>query len=392
MQITKNISKMTFFDIQQQYNWHETENSIYAKTAHDVEAALAKQMRTLDDFKALISPAAKPYLEQMAALSNQLTQKRFGKTIQLYIPLYLSNECTNSCVYCGFRVENKQARITLNKEQILKEVEVIKAMGFEHVLLVTGEHPTRNGCEYLLEVLKLLKTHFAQISLEVAPLTTNEYAKLANHGMHAVYIYQETYHPQNYPTYHPRGKKANMRYRLETADRLGEAGVRKIGLGCLLGLEDWRTDSFFTALHLQYLEKNYWKSKYSISFPRMRPFVGQYEPQCVVTDSDLLQLICAYRLFNQEVELSLSTREKAKFRDNVMMLGITSMSAQSKTEPGGYSNDSTELEQFAVSDNRTALEVANAIRLRAYEPVWKDWDDCLHTNTKQLVAEKLITY
>lgn len=367
----------TFYDTLQQYNWDEVKNSIYTKTAADVERALAKPKRSLEDLKALISPAGKDYLEQMAVLSRQITQKRFGNTIQLYIPLYLSNECTNSCIYCGFRRENLTKRVTLNEQQISNEVQVIKSMGYEHVLLVTGEHHHKNGCEYLQGVIRLLKPHFAQISLEVAPMNTDEYKVLVDEGLHSVYVYQETYNAERYPFYHPHGKKSDMKYRLETPDRLGEAGVRKVGLGALLGLEDWRTDSFFTAMHLNYLEKTWWRTKYSVSFPRMRPFVGLYEPNCIVTDADLLQLICAFRIFNEEVEIALSTREQPKFRDNVLKLGITSMSAGSKTEPGGYTEANKELEQFAVNDDRSPEEISSIIKNKGYEVVWKDWDECL---------------
>ena len=363
---------MTFYELFQEYNWEQVQNSIYAKTAVDVETALRKTKKTIEDFKALISPAAKPFLEQIASESHHVTQKRFGKTIQLYVPLYLSNECTNSCVYCGFRHENETTRLTLEKDQVLKEIEVIKKMGYEHILIVTGEHPRKNGFNYLKEMLKIIQPHFAQVSMEVAPMNTDEYKALVDDGLHSVYIYQETYHQDRYPNYHPRGKKANMQYRLETADRLGKAGIRKIGLGCLLGLEDWRTDSFFTALHLSYLEKKWWRTKYSISFPRIRPFAGSYSPNYEVTDADLLQLICAYRLFNEEVEIALSTREQPLFRDNMMQLGVTLISAGSKTQPGGYAEESMELEQFEVSDNRSSHQIANMIKNKGYEVVWKD--------------------
>jgi 2-iminoacetate synthase len=368
---------MTFIPTHQLHQWNDVKASIYAKTAADVEFALSTPNKTLEDFKAMISPAAQPFLEKMAQLSNQITQKRFGKTIQLYVPLYLSNECTNSCVYCGFRHENKTERVTLNEEQILKEVAVIKEMGYEHLLLVTGEHPKRNGFAYLQKMIRLVKPHFALISLEVAPMETHEYKALVDEGLHSVYIYQETYHTDRYPEYHPRGKKADMQYRLETADRLGAAGVRKVGLGCLLGLEDWRTDSFFTALHLNYLEKTWWRTKYSVSFPRIRPFAGSFPPNSIVSDADLLQLICAYRIFNEEVEIALSTREQPKFRDNMVKLGITSMSAGSKTEPGGYAESNKELEQFSVCDDRSPEEFSNMIKKAGYEVVWKDWDGCL---------------
>jgi 2-iminoacetate synthase len=368
---------MTFYETLQQYSWDETKNSIYNKTAKNVEAALANPSKTLEDFKALISPAAKPYLEEMAQLSQRITQKRFGKTIQLYVPLYLSNECSNSCVYCGFRHENKTNRVTLDKEQVMREIEVIKAMGYEHILLVTGEQPKKNGFDYLQQMIRLIKPYFSLISIEVAPLDIEEYKGLVDEGLHSVYVYQETYNTERYSEYHPRGKKANMQYRLETGDRLGESGVRKVGLGCLLGLEDWRTDSFFTAVHLHYLEKTWWRTKYSVSFPRIRPFAGSYTPNSIVSDSDLLQLICAYRIFNEEVEIALSTREQAIFRDNMLKLGVTSMSAGSKTEPGGYTQSNKELEQFAISDDRSPKELADMIKSNGYEVVWKDWDECL---------------
>lgn len=368
---------MTFFDIHKKYDWEQVKNSIYSKTSADVEAALSARIRSLEDFKALISPAAQSYLEQMAALSMQITQKRFGKTVQLYVPLYLSNECTNSCVYCGFRHENKMSRVTLDETRVLEELKVIKAMGYEHILLVTGEHLRRNGVDYLEKMIQLVLPHFSQVSLEVAPLDADDYQRLIAAGLHSVYVYQETYHANNYSTYHPRGKKADMRYRLETPDRLGEAGIRKVGLGCLLGLEDWRTDSFFTALHIHYLEKQWWRTKYSVSFPRMRPFVGSYAPNVLVSDRDLFQLICAYRIFNEEVEIALSTREQPKFRDQMIRFGVTSMSAGSKTEPGGYAQSNAELEQFAVNDNRTSVQVSEMIQSSGYEVVWKDWDSCL---------------
>ncbi len=368
---------MSFYQVHQQYNWETETQSIYNKTHLDVERALSKDKINLEDFKALISPAAEPYLEQMAQKSHHLTQKRFGKTIQLYIPLYLSNECANGCIYCGFNCKNKIARHTLSKEEVLKEVEIIKAMGFEHLLLVTGEHHKNCGVEYLDEMIEMLRPQFASLSVEVAPLDKEDYDQLQKHGLNTVYIYQETYHKDRYPFYHPKGKKADFRYRLETPDRLGQAEIHRIGLGCLLGLEDWRTDSFYTALHLQYLEKTYWKTKYSLSFPRLRPHAGSFQPNFHVNDKQLVQLICAYRILDNELELSLSTRENPVFRNNMMALGVTNMSAGSKTEPGGYANPDRELKQFEVSDDRSSEEVAAMIQERGYETVWKDWDQCL---------------
>lgn len=299
-----------FKSIFDQYEWNEVKAGIYAKTARDVEQALHNQRRSLDDFAALISPAAAPYLGQMAAISNVLTRQRFGNTMQLYIPMYLSNECQNICTYCGFSLDNKIRRKTLSPAEILLETAAIKAMGFEHVLLVTGEAHQLVSTDYFKKTLQLLRPHFANISMEVQPMDEQDYRELAELGLHAVLVYQETYHRDDYKKHHPRGRKSNFDYRLDTPDRLGRAGIHKMGLGVLIGLEDWRTDSFFTALHLAYLEKKYWATRYSISFPRLRPFSGGLTPKVVMSDRELVQLICAYRLFNQEVELSLSTREE----------------------------------------------------------------------------------
>lgn len=368
-----------FKELFETYSWDEVKESIYSKTKNDVEQALKSPKRNLEDFKALISPAAASFLEPMAQLSNRLTQKRFGKTIQLYIPLYLSNECTNICTYCGFSLDNKVKRRTLTESEILQEVAVIKSMGYEHVLLVTGEANQTVHVEYFKKVLKLIRPYFAQVSMEVQPLDTDEYTELIPLGLTSVLIYQETYNKADYRKHHPKGKKSSFDYRLETPDRLGRAGIYKMGLGVLIGLEDWRTDSFFTALHLSYLERTYWQSRYSLSFPRLRPFSGGLQPKVEMNDRELVQLICAYRLFNEEVEISLSTRETEQFRNHCVQLGITSISAGSKTNPGGYAVEPGSLEQFEISDERSPSEIAEMIRTKGYEPVWKDWDKALQS-------------
>lgn len=364
-----------FNDIFENYSWDEIKSSIYSKTDLDVLQALSSPKRSLEDFKALISPAAEKYLEEMAKKSHALTQKRFGKTIQLFAPMYLSNECNNICTYCGFSLDNKVKRKTLTDKEILQEVEVIKQNGFIHILLVTGEANHTVHVDYFINAIHLIKSQFANISIEVQPLETEEYALLQKEGVYAVLVYQETYHQEVYKTYHPKGKKSNFKFRLETPDRVGKAKVHKIGLGVLLGLEDWRTDSFFCALHLDYLQKTYWESKYSISFPRMRPAEGIIEPNIIVNDKNLVQLICAYRLFNEDVELSISTRESELFRNHVIPLGVTSMSAGSKTNPGGYAVEPESLEQFEISDERSSKEIAELIKSHDYQPVWKDWEN-----------------
>jgi 2-iminoacetate synthase len=348
--------------------------SIYAKTANDVERALHRHKRDLEDFKALISPAAAPYLEQMAQMSQRITRKRFGKTVQLYAPLYLSNECQNICNYCGFSYDNKLRRKTLSAIEIMQEAEFLKQQGFEHVLLVTGEATKTVGAEYIRDAIRLLRPHFANISIEVQPLEEDEYKMLTAEGLFAVLVYQETYHKENYKLYHLKGKKSNFDYRLDTPDRLGSAGIHKIGLGVLIGLEDWRADNFFTALHVGYLEKHFWQTRYSISFPRLRPATGLIEPKVVISDKELVQLICAWRIFNEEIELSISTRESELFRDHVIQLGATTISAGSKTNPGGYTVEPESLEQFEIDDSRSVSEIKNMIERKGYKPVWKDWE------------------
>ncbi|WP_443946887.1 2-iminoacetate synthase ThiH [Pedobacter sp. AW1-32] len=363
-----------FKDLFSTYTWAETKASILSKTTLDVERALSHKKRGLEDFKALISPAALPYLEQMAQQSHALTQKRFGKTIQLFAPMYLSNECNNICTYCGFSMEHGIKRKTLSSAEILQEVNAIKALGFNHVLLVTGEANHTVHVDYFLNALKIIKPNFSHVSIEVQPLDQHEYEALQQAGVHSVLVYQETYHKDKYKDHHPKGKKSNFDYRLGTPDRIGRAGMYKIGLGVLLGLEDWRTDSFFCALHLDYLQKTYWQTKYSVAFPRIRPAEGVQADQYAIEDKELIQLLCAYRLWNEDLEISISTREREEYRNHLIKLGATTMSAGSKTNPGGYCVDVESLEQFEISDERSPAEFSAVIAEQGYTPVWKDWD------------------
>ncbi len=324
---------------------------------------------------ALISPAAEPYLEQMAALSRLYTQQRFGKTMQMYVPLYITNSCTNHCVYCGFQHDNPIARVILTEEEMECEFRAIKEIGpFENLLMVTGENPRAAGVEYLERALQKARPYFSNLSLEVMPLRAEEYRRLTKAGLNGVVCFQETYNRERYKVYHPRGMKSNFEWRVDGFGRMGEAGVHKIGMGVLIGLEDWRTDTTMMARHLRYLQKSYWRTKFSVNFPRMRPSEGHFQPNVVMSDRELAQLIFAYRIFDHDVDISVSTREEARFRDNIATLGVTSMSAGSKTEPGGYATYPQALEQFEVSDGRTPSQVSDAIHNIGYETVWKDWD------------------
>ncbi len=368
----------TFSDILNNYDWHYVSNAIYAKTEIDVLRALQNKDRTPDDFMALVSPAASAYLENMAQQSHAATIKRFGKTIQLFVPMYLSNECQNICTYCGFSLGNKLPRKTLSEKEIGKEIEIIKSLGFGHLLLVTGEDRSHADFNYILNAVKRIRPHFSHLSIEVQPFEQEEYEQLIDAGCDAVLVYQETYHRDVYKKYHTKGKKSNFDYRLQTPDRLGKAGIHKIGIGALLGLEDWRVEAFFLALHLDYLQKKYWRTQYSISLPRIRPAEGVDETKYLMNDKEFVQLICALRLFDGETELTLSTREAPGFREKLIPLGITTMSAGVKTNPGGYANgEDASLEQFEISDERSAAEVGKIINAAGYEAVWKNWDKAL---------------
>ena len=366
---------MSYYDTILRYDWETTRRAIYAKNDADVERALAADRPTMDDFAALVSPAADKSLGDMASKSSATTRRRFGNVMQLYVPLYLANICQNHCVYCGFNCTNKIHRAILTPEEIHAEAQAIKRDPVQHILLVTGEAPRSSSVQYLADSMKIMQRYFEQISIEVQPLDTDEYRLLKDYGLHAVYVYQETYNRDRYPVYHLRGKKTNYRYRLETPDRLCEAGVHKVGLGNLIGLEDWRTEAYFTALHLRYLENRYWRTKYSVAFPRLRPYVGEdgFNPEHPASERNLFQLICAYRLLSEVVVLSISTRESADFRDRVMPFGVTVISAGSKTTPGGYAHPNRELEQWSINDNRTPREVEAAVRAKGLDPVWKDW-------------------
>lgn len=357
-------------------SWEETTNSIYAKTETDVRKALAKEQLTVDDFMALVSPAAEPFLETMAQLSQKYTLERFGKTISMFVPLYLTNSCRNHCIYCGFNAKNPNKRTILTEEEIINEYKAIKKLApFENLLLVTGENPAAAGVPYIARALDLAKDYFSNLKIEVMPLKSEEYAELTRHGLNGVICFQETYNRARYNVYHPKGMKADFEWRLNGFDRMGEAGVHSIGLGALIGLEEWRTEMTMMAHHLRYLQKQYWKTKYSVNFPRLRAAEnGGFQPNVIVSDKELAQLTFAFRIFDHDVDISYSTRENAQFRNNMATLGVTTMSAESKTEPGGYFSYPKTLEQFHVSDERKAVEVEKALCQLGREAVWKDWD------------------
>ena len=371
------------------------------------QESLAKTKLSLADFAQLISPPAGELLETMGRRSHAMTQQRFGKTIRLFAPLYLSNECINNCKYCGFSRDNAILRVTLSVDEVMREARALAEQGFRNILLVAGEHPKFVSNGYLADCVAALHAEWPGISLEVGPMEADEYRPLTAAGADGLVVYQETYDRAIYDDMHTAGPKKNFDWRMETPERAYAAGFRRLGIGALFGLADWRYEALCVAAHADYLLRNCWKAQVTISLPRLRPCAGEFQPLTHMTDRELAQLICAFRLMFPDVGLVLSTREPAKLRDGLIPLGITLMSAGSHTEPGGYTGAGKEkihhtergrivelasgasewattnghatnaTGQFEIADVRSAQEVAALIRQLGYEPVWKDWDAAL---------------
>ncbi len=339
-----------------------------------VLAALAAERPGIADLAALLSPAAGEILDRLAARSRQLTRLRFGKTIQIYAPLYLSNYCVNRCAYCGFATDNPIPRRMLSVAEAEQEAEILRRRGFQHILLVTGEAPARAGVDYLEKVALRLRDRFAALSIEVQPLEEDEYRRLFRAGITAVAVYQETYDRAVYDQVHLAGKKRDYDFRLDTPARAAAAGMREIGIGALLGLADWRCEGLALGLHLQWLRTRFWQTAFTVSFPRLRPAAGEFSPLVQVGERELSQLIFALRIFDPDVGLILSTREEARYRNGMLGLGPTRYSAGSCTAPGGYSSGDHDGEQFSVGDHRSREEVCAAVTARGLDPVGKDWD------------------
>ncbi|MBI3119504.1 MAG: 2-iminoacetate synthase ThiH [Candidatus Hydrogenedentes bacterium] len=356
-------------------------------TERDVAAALAKEQRDLRDLAALLSPAARPFMEAMAREAQRLTRWHFGRTIALYAPLYISNLCAADCVYCGFSARNptRDKRLTLSEPDLRRECAALAKHGFESVLLLTGEAPKVVTPGHIAYAVRVAREYFSSVSVEVYAMEELEYRGLVREGLEGMTLYMETYHRGRYKQVHLEGQKADYEYRLTAMERAGRAGVRKLTIGALLGLFDWRYDVLWAALHARWLQREHWQSAIGISFPRLLHTPERYAVQHFVTDADFVQIILAMRLYLPEVSFNLSTRETDAFRDRLIPLGITHMSAGSSTQPGGYAThlrgqptEATKgrevLEQFEIEDCRPVEEVIAAIRRSGYDPVWKDYD------------------
>ncbi|PCJ58318.1 MAG: 2-iminoacetate synthase ThiH [Planctomycetota bacterium] len=346
-----------------------------------ITSALQNPNPTIADFIALTSDKAIDHLEDIAHKSKRITEERFGKTIQLFSPLYFSSECSNKCTYCSFSMDNDIVRKTLTIPELMKEGQYLKNKGFSHVLLVAGEDNRVITTEYIVECIHSIKKIFPSVIIEIAPQNIEEYQIFAEAGCEGVTVYQETYDRDQYKLHHLGGKKRIFDYRIDTPDRACIAGMRNVAIGALFGLTHWQIDTLSIYHHLSYLQKKYWRTSFSIAFPRLRAHVGEYDPppEYILNDTKLVQLICAFRICFPDTGIVLSTRESAVFRDQVFQLGITKMSAGSSTEVGGYTGDIPPNEpQFQLEDLRSAEEVAQSIKNLGYDPVWKDWEGTMH--------------
>ena len=345
-----------------------------AATGADVERALRAPRPTLADFAALLSPAAAPRLEDLARRASDVTVRRFGRTIHLFAPLYVSNECVSVCTYCGFSAGNEIARRTLSVDEVRGEARELTARGFRHLLLVAGEHARIVGKDYLVECVRALAPEVPALSIEVQVWDTATYRRLVEAGCDGLVVYQETYDRQRYGDVHLKGKKRNYDWRLSAPDRGAEAGMRRLGIGALLGLSpDWRLEALAVAAHARALVRRWWRCEVTVSLPRLRPAAGVEAPASAVDDRGFVQLLCALRVLLPDVGLVLSTREPPALRDALLRLGVTHVSAGSSTEPGGYAAPDGAEPQFEVADTRGPAEVAAVVRAAGFDPVWKDW-------------------
>lgn len=324
----------------------------------------------------LLSPAAEEHLEEMATIAHQTTLKYFGKTIQLYTPMYLSNYCDNRCVYCGFNSSNNIARHRLNIEEVEKEAKAIASTGLKHILILTGESRSMSPISYIKDCVRVLKKYFSSIAIEIYPLEEDEYKELVLAGVDSLTIYQEVYDEAIYSDMHPAGPKKDYRFRLDAPERGARAGMRGVNIGSLLGLDDWRKEVFLTVLHAKYLEDKFPDIEIGISIPRMRPHAGDFKVPFEVSDKNMVQIILAIRLILPRAGISVSTRESPDFRENLIPLGITRMSAGSTTKVGGHTigaEDSSTSAQFDISDRRSVAQMKALLERKGYQPVLKDW-------------------
>ncbi len=361
----KEIEKFKDFDFDAYFN--SVSDDMVINSIH-------RDKRDMYDFLNLLSHTAKKHLERMAVKSKELTEQWFGRTISLYLPIYISNYCSNECTYCGFSKKNKISRKHLKAEEIEKEaIEIVKT-GIKHILLLTGEAEGLVTLEYLGEAVEILKKHFASVTIEVYPMEVEQYEFLKEKGVDGLTIYQETYDEETYKEVHLSGKKSDYHFRLNTPERGAMADFRAVNIGPLFGLSDIHKDAFFCGMHARYLMNNYLNTEFSISLPRINNTEGDFEAKYQLDDITFVQFMLAYRLFLPKSGINISTREKAAFRDNLLDLGVTKFSAGSKTAVGGYAKEEKSTEQFETSDKRSTEEIVAMVKSKNYQVIYKDWE------------------
>lgn len=364
---------MSFYEIIDSLKGQDIEGYLSRVTERDVFSVLSDRSCTAEGFLTLLSPAAQFFIEDMAQKAHEISIRQFGRIIQLFTPLYLSNYCTNGCVYCGFGCGNKILRKQLTIDEVDTEAASIASTGLRHILILTGDAPKTATVEYLEECCQKLRNHFSSIAIEIYAMTESEYKRLIDSGVDGLTIYQETYNEDLYDSLHPFGPKKDFRFRLDAPERGCKAGMRMVNVGALLGLDDWRKDAFISGLHAAYLQDKYPDVEISMSLPRMRPHAGAYEPKFPVSDISFVQIMLALRIFMPRCGISISTRESADFRNQIMKMGVTRMSAGVTTAVGGHTQKDEGTGQFDISDERSVEQMVAAITETGYQPVFQDW-------------------
>ncbi len=367
---------MSFHDWVLQFKRVNIENFFIGVTDKEINSVLNAEVISVEQFYTLLSPIAEKYLEEMAQLAHNLTVQNFGKTIQLYTPIYISNYCVNNCIYCGFNINSKIRRKQLTLKEVDKEANFISSTGLRHILILTGESRKENSLFYIKDCIKILKKYFTSISIEIYALKGSEYEELIKDGVDGLTIYQEVYDEVIYDKVHLAGPKKDYLYRLEAPERALAKGMRCVNIGTLLGLNDWRKEAFMLGIHAKFLQDNFSDAEISVSIPRIRKTAGGFKPVYNVTDTNVAQIIMAFRIFLPRLGITLSTRESPEFRENLIPLGITRISAGSTTVVGGHTISevgSAFSEQFKILDERSVSDVKVMLEQKGYQSILKDW-------------------
>lgn len=364
---------MTFYDYYSKYKNIDIEKFYNRISGQEITRIINKNHIDEFDFLALLSPQAEEYLEPMAQKAHRLSLQHFGKTIQLFTPMYVANYCVNKCAYCSFNVANRITRKSMTLEEVDREARAIASTGLKHILFLTGESRAKSSVDYICDVARVLKKYFDSISIEIYPLTVEEYKRVAAAGVDGFCMYQEVYNKEVYDRVHLAGPKKDYRFRLEAPDRACQARMRSVSIGALLGLHDWRSEAFATGLHAWYLRNTYSDVEIAVGVPRIRPHVGSFDEVETVSDRNLVQILLAYRLLLPNSGITITTREKQELRDNLIPLGVTKMSAGVTTEVGGHTSDDSSDSQFEIADPRSVREMEASILQHGYQPVFKNW-------------------